>query len=152
MKKKTIGIITCMLLLAPAVAMNAAADPTFDIKISGGLGVNVNITNTGDETENGHIVWCEYTDFRYVHEADGGPPGIGGSGIHDLAPGESEYYHWWTLPPRVHILPSSPLDFKTPISFCTITVTVYENGGNNTIYGQESVNVLRLGLFIFLLE
>ena len=52
MKEKTIGIITCMLLLAPAVAMNAAAEPTFDVKISGGIGVNVNITNTGAETEN----------------------------------------------------------------------------------------------------
>jgi hypothetical protein len=152
MKKKTIGIITCMLLLAPAVVMTTAAEPTFDVKISGGIGVNVNITNTGEETENGQIVWCEYTDYKFVHEAEGGPPGIGGSGIHNLAPGKSETYHWLALSEWVHVFPKSPLQFKTPISFCTITVKVYENGGNNTIYGQESVDVLRILPFIILLE
>jgi len=58
--RKIIEILVCMLLITPIFSMSVTADPSpkFNINIRGGAGVNVEVTNSGDEPAYNYVVEC----------------------------------------------------------------------------------------------
>jgi len=54
MKKKIAGLITCVIFLAPIlpITVSAKAEPELEINLIGKLGIEVIITNNGNDTAN----------------------------------------------------------------------------------------------------
>ncbi len=143
MKRKIVGILVCILMLIPVLATTAAADPIADIEINGGLGIKVTITNIGDEPFR-EIIWHTMVT-KFLNHSRSGSPGMD----EPLPPGESLSYRWKPLwiPFFLSISHAIPA-----INYCTFTVTVYENGGDNTVFGEKSVDALYLFGFVIILS
>lgn len=142
MKKKIVGMIIGMLLFIPLFATTVIADPKVDVQITGGFGIQVKITNIGNESLF-DIIWHEMRT-KFLNHSRSGSPGMS----EPLPPGESLSYKWRPLwvPFFFNIFHAIPA-----INYCTFTVTVYENGGDNTVYVEKSVDALYLFGFVIIL-
>ena len=139
--KKIIGILIFIIIYLPLLSTVVLADPILDVQINGGFAINAKITNIGSETlKQTDFIRCKFTS-KYFEQSM--PPGFAGNRVDDLAPGQSLTFRWI---PYI-------LRFPAPgINICTIDVVIYENGNDNTIYGEKIVDCLRLGPFIILLQ
>jgi hypothetical protein len=148
MNKKIIGTFVCMLMVIPIFSLNAAAEKSAEFKISSGYGVRVEMTNTGDEPLKGIIpcsIDAKYFNFTDRYRMD---PGMS----EPLQPGESKSWRMRTpwIPFKAF---QPPLEMFLPaICRCTVNVKIYENGGNNTVYGEKSVDALYLFGFVIILS
>ena len=140
MIKKIVGILIFMMVCLPLLTTIVMADPILDIQIKGGLGINATITNIGTETlKQTDFIRCKFIP-KYFEQSM--PPSFAGNRVDDLAPGQSLTFKW--IPPIFR--------FPAPgINICTIDLVIYENGNDNTIYGEKIIDCLRLGSFIILL-
>lgn len=131
----------CMLLCLPLVATTVLADPILNIEVTGGLGIHATIENIGTEPLlQTDFIRCKFTPKFFDQSM---PPSFAGNRVDDLNPGDSLSFTW--IPPFFR--------FPAPgVNICTIDVVVYENGNDNTIYGEKVINCLRLGPFILLLS
>ena len=134
--KKIVGILVCMLMIVPVLTCTVTADPdpVVDIKISGGLGVTVEVTNIGEESFESSM-WVEMIP-KFL--PDNGPPGLGARSV-DLEPGETDAFRLLPIYPR----------FPFSIYFCTISVRPYASGDD---FEEVSVDALRISIFVILLE
>ena len=143
--KKSVGFLVCMLLIVPVFANTVSADPDpeLEIEIKGGYGINVEIKNIGDEPLF-DIIWHEMR-VKFLDHSRSGSPGMSTP----LPPGESLSYNWRPLwvPFFLNIFHVIPA-----INYCTFTITVYENGGDNTVYAEKSVDALYLFGFVIILS
>jgi len=156
MKKNIVGILLCTLVIIPTIGITTAAKPIFDIKISGGVGVTVNITNVGNESAApDEYVLIKATDFLIIHRATMGFT-FTGYPCDNLAPGTSKSFR--SIPHTAgasFYIKNYLFDLYCPINVCTINVTVnhYDfNIGDSVIDGQQNVHVLRVLPFVFLLK
>jgi hypothetical protein len=145
MKRKIVGIVICILLSCPLFATTSMAVQKADVQITGGLGIKVNITNTGDEPISGfpYLIW--QTKFFPKTIILGMSPGM----KEPLQPDDS--LTWRDIPfarPFCRILDRQGIPY-----FCLLTLDakIYENGGDNTIYGEKIVDAVYLCGFVFLL-
>ena len=142
MHPKCIGIIFCMLLLAPILATSVSADPKVDIKISGGHGLRVNVTNVGEEPLF-DIIAVDMNPIL-IRRGFGMSPGM----VEPLQPGESLTWKW-----RIPWVPMfSMLKIIPAVTLCKFTVKVYENGGDNTVWGEKTVTALYVCGFVKILS
>lgn len=134
MKMKLFGIYVCMLMVLPLVATAVTADPVADIEMKGGLGLQVTITNVGEEPLF-DIIWCSMTTKLFKKEIAMSP------GMSEpLLPGKSLSWKWrdmWRPIAGLFTFQDMPA-----VSYCTFDVKIYENGGDNTIYSEKSVDAL----------
>jgi hypothetical protein len=146
MYKKIMGVILCILLSCPLFAVTGMAEKKADVQIAGGLGVKVNITNIGNEPLSGfpYLIW----QIKYFPKSItlGMSPGM----KEPLQPGKS--LTWRDIPfarPFCRVLPRQGIPY-----FCLLTLDakIYENGGDNTIYGEKIVDALYLCGFVILLS
>ena len=133
--KKTSGILVCLFIVIPifTTVVNADPEPEVEIEITGGFRFQCTITNTG-EVPLFDIIWCEIKG-KISKICCSGSPGMS----EPLNPGESLSFIY----PHVRSFTKMPF-----VRYCTYTVTVYENGGDNTIYAEKSVNALTFLSFV----
>ena len=138
--KKIVGILIFIMIYLPLLATVVLADPIIDVQINRGFGINATITNIGIETlKQTDFIRCKFIP-KYFEQSMS--PSFAGKRVDDLAPGQSLTFKW------------IPLTFRFPapgINICTIDLVIYENGNDNTIYGEKIIDCLRLGSFIILL-
>lgn len=133
-----------MLMIIPIFSLHATAEKNAEFKISSGYGVHVEMTNTGDEPLF-DIIWCSI-DGQYFKDRYRTSPGMNES----LQPGESKPWRMGT--PWIPFIASFFKMTLPAISHCTVNVKIYENGGNNTVYGEKSVNALYFFGFVIILS
>lgn len=140
-----IGIVIGMLMMFVVLSAIVSANENADVEIAGGLGMKVKITNVGNESILGLI--CAILETKFIHKMTSMSPGMN----QPLLPGESLAWRWV---PRGYLFvgPFADLNKIPFINLCQITVMIYENGGNNTIYGEKTVNAMYLCGFIILLK
>lgn len=144
MKLPLIGILVGLLLMVPIFSFTTVADPKLDIKITGGVGIHVNITNVGNESLF-DVILCEiHTKIlkRYTSIEKGL--------TEPLPPGKSLTFRWFM--PWIPFLHLYWHQLIVPvICLCNYTVKIYENGGDNTVYAVKNVNALTMFGFVIIL-
>jgi hypothetical protein len=146
MKRKIVGVILCILLSCPLIATTSLAVEKADVQITGGLGIHVNITNTGDEPISGFPYLIVQTK-HFLREV---PLSMSPGMKEPLLPGES--LTWREIPlarPFCRVIPRQGIPY---ICLLTVDAKIYENGGDNTIYGEKTVDALYLCGFVILLS
>jgi len=146
MQKKIVGIFLCMLMCIPLFAIGATADPKAKFDITGGVGIHITMTNNGSEPLY-DIIWCTI-ESTYLHRWTFMGPGMSTP----LASNASMSWRW--IPGFKPIIFYIHQSTGIPaICDCTITAKIYDNGGNNTIWGQKSVHArILFGVFVKILS
>jgi hypothetical protein len=142
--RRMIGILICILMTIPIFSITVASEMKAEFKIGSGYGVQVEMTNTGNEPLF-DIIWCsidgQYFKHRYCMS-----PGMS----EPLQPGES--LSWRMRTPWIPTKAFYQSMGLPAISHCTVNAKIYDNGGNNTIYGEKSVGALYFFGFVKILS